>query len=293
MRRVPVRATLAERLSFYSERSENGCLEWTGSDDGKAGYGKLRWQGRMRYAHQLAWEDANGPVPEGKVLRHRCDNPPCIDVGHLLVGTQAENVADSFARGRAANRTGEHNNSARLTGHPGGRDPTASRHRLDGAPARCALRDERIADQQRHQPPPMEGTGMNTLAELINTTGVDVHDYLDRDALVPIGAGLQVQGDLAVIPTRPGKTSAKPIPAQGIPVIRGEAGGNTHLLLASGPVLWNPAKGSGTTLGLIVVPEGSTAYLAHPEHGYLGIGTGSYIVRRQREQADIIRVVAD
>lgn len=113
---VPRSATLRERLDFYSRRAANGCLEWTGSDDGKAGYGKLHWQGRMQFAHRLAWEDANGPVPDGLELRHKvCDNPPCIDVDHLATGTHAQNVADCFERGRASKRTGEDNNSSRLT----------------------------------------------------------------------------------------------------------------------------------------------------------------------------------
>lgn len=106
---VPRGATLAERLAFYSR------LEWQGSTDGKAGYGKLRWHGRMQYAHVLAWVAVNGPVPPGQVVRHSCDNPPCIDLEHLLLGTQADNVRDSFDRGRAAPRHGEANNAAKLT----------------------------------------------------------------------------------------------------------------------------------------------------------------------------------
>lgn len=35
------------------------------------------------------------------------------------------------------------------------------------------------------------------------------------------------------------------------------------------------------------------AGVAHPEHGFSGIGAGTYEVRRQREQADEIRLVAD
>lgn len=112
---VPRSFTLRQRLDFYSNRSPNGCLEWTGCDDGRAGYGKLRWQGRMQYAHRLAWEDAHGPIPLGLEPRHTCDNPPCIDLANLELGTHAQNVADSFARGRASKRTGEANNAARLT----------------------------------------------------------------------------------------------------------------------------------------------------------------------------------
>ena len=43
----------------------------------------------------------------------------------------------------------------------------------------------------------------------------------------------------------------------------------------------------------LAVPAGAVAYLGHPEHGYLGIGPGTYELRRQREQADELRMVAD
>jgi hypothetical protein len=69
----------------------------------------------MRPAHVVAWEQANGrSVPDGLVVRHRCDNPPCIEPEHLILGTQRQNVADMFKRGRC-NRAGERNNTAKLT----------------------------------------------------------------------------------------------------------------------------------------------------------------------------------
>jgi hypothetical protein len=46
-------------------------------------------------------------------------------------------------------------------------------------------------------------------------------------------------------------------------------------------------------LGSLEVPEGSVAYLAHPEHAYTGVGPGRYALHRQREMADVIRRVAD
>lgn len=134
-----------------------------------------------------------------------------------------------------------------------------------------------------------------TLAETIDRFGVDVHDHLDRDALVPINAGVQRQGDVLVLPaTRDAQT---PVPAAGVPVVRGESGGNTHLLLADGPVRFDldptAADPSQLRLGALTVPEGSVAYLAHPEHAYTGIAPGCYEIRRQREMADEIRRVAD
>lgn len=139
---------------------------------------------------------------------------------------------------------------------------------------------------------------MRTINQLIDTHGVDIDPHLDGQATVPILDGLQFQGDVAVIPAAllaESETVMTPIPAAGIPVVRGEAGGNTHLLLADGPVFWAPAKAfaNDLDLGVVSVPDGSTAFLAHPEHGYSGIAPGSYVLRRQREQADEIRMVAD
>jgi len=135
-----------------------------------------------------------------------------------------------------------------------------------------------------------------TLADLIDTHGVDVLDHLDREASIPVLDGLQFQGDVAVIPTSDlGIDAGTTVPTQGIPVVRGENGGNTHLLLAQGDVRFAPASPSARDLGLgvLTVPAGSVAYLAHPEHGYCGIAPGTYEIRRQREQAEEIRLVAD
>lgn len=105
---------LPSKLLRKSRLVGNGCREWTGwRDDG--GYGRIAVNRRMRPAHVVAWETANGrSVPPGMVIRHSCDNPPCVEPGHLILGSQAQNVADMFARGRC-DRTGERNNSAKLT----------------------------------------------------------------------------------------------------------------------------------------------------------------------------------
>ena len=66
---------------------------------------------------------------------------------------------------------------------------------------------------------------MATLEKLIDRFGVDVHDYLPRELDVPVIVGLQVQGDVAVIPTRSSAKVGYPIPVEGVPVVRGEAGG--------------------------------------------------------------------
>jgi hypothetical protein len=136
-----------------------------------------------------------------------------------------------------------------------------------------------------------------TLGQLIGAYGVDVLEHLDRDLEVPVYGGLQIQGDVAVIPLPEGSERGEagtPVPPAGIPVIRASGGGHEHRLLAGTPgtAFWTPS-GSGQDLGVLQAAE--PAYLAHPEHGYLGIASGSYMLRRQREQAgaDSQRLVED
>jgi hypothetical protein len=134
-----------------------------------------------------------------------------------------------------------------------------------------------------------------TLEQAIDRHGVDVLDYLDRTASIPMIGKAGRQGDVIVLARKGRKAATVAVPAAGFPVVRGENGGNTHLLIADGFVCFDPLPVSATALdlGTLTVAPGATAYLAHPEHGYIGITPGTYAVRRQREQADELRLVAD
>lgn len=134
-----------------------------------------------------------------------------------------------------------------------------------------------------------------SLNTLIDRHNIEVLGHLDREALVPVVTGLQRQGDVIVVPTPTGREAIKPVPAAGVPVVRGEAGGNTHTIVAEGDVRCDvrEASASNLTLAVLTVAEGATAYLAHPEHAYSGIGPGTYELRRQREQADELRMLED
>lgn len=134
---------------------------------------------------------------------------------------------------------------------------------------------------------------MSTFTEVMRE--VEIPPHLAADAEVPVVAGKpQRQGDVMVRPMRKGKIAGlKPVPPEGIAVVRGESGGNTHLLVSEGPVFWAPNTTDRAIQGSLVVEEGATAFLTHPEHGAQGIGPGHYTIRRQREQADEIRIVSD
>jgi hypothetical protein len=136
---------------------------------------------------------------------------------------------------------------------------------------------------------------MATTTQMIEATGVQVISAQDFDLEIPVLAGTQRQGDVLVTPTI-GILPLTKVPAAGTPVVRGESGGNTHTIIAAdGPVYCDAATPSPRSLrvALLSVPEGSAAYLAHPEHGFMGIAPGSYEIRRQREMAEEIRMVAD
>jgi hypothetical protein len=75
---------------------DTGCHLWNGTR--KGGYGQI-----ASCAHRLAWELANGPIPKGMQVLHRCDEPRCCNPDHLFLGTQAENMADMSRKGRARN----------------------------------------------------------------------------------------------------------------------------------------------------------------------------------------------
>jgi hypothetical protein len=97
---LPQGPSVADRLAARLERKPNGCLEWTGFTDDR-GYGRIWVDGKCQKAHRIAWELANGLIPDGMCVCHRCDNPPCCDVEKcLFLGTQVENIADMDAKGR-------------------------------------------------------------------------------------------------------------------------------------------------------------------------------------------------
>jgi hypothetical protein len=71
------------------------CWLWTAGTD-KDGYGKL-WKER---AHRASWELHYGLVPDGLMVCHHCDNPPCVRPDHLFLGTNTDNQQDAWRKGR-------------------------------------------------------------------------------------------------------------------------------------------------------------------------------------------------
>lgn len=99
-------------LKYAGEPNSQGCIEWQGARV-TAGYPRFRRAGNDYLMHRYAWERVNGPIPEGLLVRHKCDNPPCVNIDHLDTGTNADNSQDAVERDRM--RKGQRHTNAKLT----------------------------------------------------------------------------------------------------------------------------------------------------------------------------------
>ncbi len=102
LRRERPRAFSALFWSGVLRGAPNECWPWLRATGGRQGHGQLRIGGCLVYAHRVAFELVKGPIPEGCIVRHSCDNPPCCNPAHLLAGTQLDNMRDARERRRVA-----------------------------------------------------------------------------------------------------------------------------------------------------------------------------------------------
>ena len=88
---------------YFWERVEklgdDDCWIWGGVKD-QHGYGRVHFMTNKIKAHRVSYEMRFGPIPDGNIIRHKCDNPSCVNPNHLEPGTQKDNAVDMSKRGR-------------------------------------------------------------------------------------------------------------------------------------------------------------------------------------------------
>lgn len=114
------------RFHDLVDRRDDGCWIWRGAV-GTNGYGQIKAFGRMVSAHRFAFELYSGPIPDGAMLLHSCDNKMCVNPDHLRPGTAAENMQEAAERGRLPRGPRHHN-----FGRPNPRPKQANRVRVLG-----------------------------------------------------------------------------------------------------------------------------------------------------------------
>lgn len=80
-----------DRLASKIRVDANGCWRFTGAIQPN-GYGYFFFEGRMRYAHRVAYQLHVGPIPAGHDLDHLCRVRDCCNPAHLEPVTRRENL---------------------------------------------------------------------------------------------------------------------------------------------------------------------------------------------------------
>lgn len=85
------------KVRDFSDPDE--CWEWTGTVSG-SGRPQIIWNRKTRQATHISLLLDGRPRKDELFALHRCDNPMCVNPGHLWWGTQKENIRDALAKGR-------------------------------------------------------------------------------------------------------------------------------------------------------------------------------------------------
>jgi hypothetical protein len=107
---------LAERIKDFRSHIKihppdipDGCDEWQLSVLQSGGYPQFNINGQMRRGHRVMWILERGPIPDGIDVCHKCDNPRCLRIDHLFLGTALVNMHDMISKGRDRHPTGIEN----------------------------------------------------------------------------------------------------------------------------------------------------------------------------------------
>lgn len=95
-RQEPLRA----RFNTGYQVLPNGCWYWLRTPLSSR-YGKLLYNSKSHSTHRIAMFLFRGFDLQSRLfICHRCDNPSCVNPDHLFIGTNSDNMRDSWGKGR-------------------------------------------------------------------------------------------------------------------------------------------------------------------------------------------------
>lgn len=104
-------------MSKVQPEPNTGCWFWDRACNA-AGYGRISFVGStglISLAHRASYEIFIGPIPKGLHVLHKCDQPACVNPGHLWLGTNNDNITDRIQKGRSFRSVGELSGGSKLT----------------------------------------------------------------------------------------------------------------------------------------------------------------------------------
>jgi len=183
------RAPLEERF-WRNVIKSSSCWEWVGPKN-YYGYGVLgNGRGNSQiFAHRLSWEIHNGAIPDGEgyhgtIVRHVCDNRWCVNPGHLLIGTQKDNVKDMDERGRRVSnpRQGQAHHNGRKTHCKNGHEFTPENTKISKSGGRecrtCKNAAERLKRREKR------GDMFGVATYKVRTHCKHGHEFTDENTYV-------------------------------------------------------------------------------------------------------------
>lgn len=100
LKKMPQIVSDKDRARFFSKTKKRGdCLEWTAArSDGS--YGRFNLGYTWYAAHRFSYYLATGKDPAKLRVCHSCDNPCCVNIDHLFLGTMSDNNKDCVRKKR-------------------------------------------------------------------------------------------------------------------------------------------------------------------------------------------------
>lgn len=108
-------SALIEEIAWVTD--DRGCHVCTSHCRDSHDYPVKWFRGRLCHMSRIVWTQTYGEIPEGLHVLHKCDQPSCIRIDHLFLGTPLDNARDKVSKGRCSHHgmIGEQNSHAKLT----------------------------------------------------------------------------------------------------------------------------------------------------------------------------------